>query len=255
MGFQNYLTMIVLDRRSLNRMWTRSALRAVCFGLVITGGSCYAFAAQGEKPADAATQPLPQGNGLAAAREAIRSHRRIARCRRTEARPRQGSYWVGSALEEEGQLDAAAEQFRAAVALQPQEVQPHLKLAAVLRKQRYWSAALREYQTVLKLQPGNAEAHNGLGRVLVEKGDLPGGIAEIRRAVELAPQSPQYHTNLGVVLSTGDKAEAVRQFRKALAIDPSFCLAEYNLGAALQQQNGMLNGGSQIFEQCGKMPA
>ena len=68
----------------------------------------------------------------------------------------------------------------------------------------------------------------------------PAASLEIRRAVELAPQSPQYHTNLGVVLSTGDKAEAVRQFRKALAIDPSFCLAEYNLGAALQQQNGML---------------
>lgn len=59
-------------------------------------------------------------------------------------------------------------------------------------------------------------------------------IREYRRALELDPGNPEAHNNLGLALAHGGKLdEAMAHYRKALALNPDLATAHNNLGAAL----------------------
>jgi Flp pilus assembly protein TadD len=48
-------------------------------------------------------------------------------------------------------------------------------------------------------------------------------IDSLRAALTWNPDSPEAHNNLGIALaSSGRKADAVEEFRRALALDPEF---------------------------------
>ena len=62
-------------------------------------------------------------------------------------------------------------------------------------------------------------------------------MARFESAIRLRPNHAQSHNNLGVVLrSLGRDAEAIAEFRRAVALDPANAEARANLAAALRQQ-------------------
>jgi tetratricopeptide (TPR) repeat protein len=83
-----------------------------------------------------------------------------------------------------------------------------------------------------------ARVHMVRGRMALEAKRYAEAVAEFRRAVAATPDSVTAHVNLGAALTqTGDLNEAVEQFEAALLIDPNNTTAHYNLAVLLANAN------------------
>jgi Flp pilus assembly protein TadD len=71
---------------------------------------------------------------------------------------------------------------------------------------------------------------------LLKKGDITGAIAQRREAIALDPAFAEAHYDLGVALSEADasSAEAEAAFRRAIALDPDYARAYAALGRLLE---------------------
>jgi tetratricopeptide (TPR) repeat protein len=191
----------------------------------------------------------------------------------TYAVDRNPSAWLahnnlGKALYEEGHAAAAAEQFREALAVQPNSPEAHANLGncyqaeglagdarheyaaalaidpgfagarydlgvSLLRSGRFEEAAT-QFRTTLELDPAHAHARNNLGLALAGMGKFPEAMEEYRRAVALDPDLPEAHLNLGnAFFRLGRLQEAVLEYRQALRLYPGYSGAHSNLGQAL----------------------
>ncbi|MGB7589741.1 MAG: tetratricopeptide repeat protein [Terriglobia bacterium] len=97
-------------------------------------------------------------------------------------------------------------------------------------KKRNWQAAADEFRMVIKIDPRRAQAHDGLGLALARQGKPQEALAEYRRSLEIDP----YY--LGDILrQRGDLEGAVRAFEKALRLRPDLQEGYYSLGSTLKQ--------------------
>src|SRR5260370_5298703 len=75
----------------------------------------------------------------------------------------QAHYYVGQALRDTGELDAAIRELQVAVQLQPDFTEAQNALGVLLQRSGNLDDAIASFQRVVQLQPENAEAHNNLG--------------------------------------------------------------------------------------------
>jgi tetratricopeptide (TPR) repeat protein len=108
---------------------------------------------------------------------------------------------LGQTLAENGQNDAAIEQFTRALTIKPDSVFAHEDLGNVYLTQGKLDEALAQYAAVLRTEPDNAHVLNNVGTAYAKQGKM-------------------------------DKA--IESFRAALAIEPGFELARENLERALR---------------------
>jgi tetratricopeptide (TPR) repeat protein len=102
---------------------------------------------------------------------------------------------------------------------------------------KLWRQLWANVDRVLKRSPPSARAHFDLGFALQSKGRLEEAVEQYRKAVALEPSLAEAHNNLGLALRTLKRpVEAKVALRKALGIRPDFALAHYNLGGALLDQ-------------------
>jgi tetratricopeptide (TPR) repeat protein len=177
---------------------------------------------------------------------------------------------LGSYLVQQGQTDAAIEQFQTGLAISPRDSGLLANLAGVLadKKQQYTNAlalyeasvrsdpnradrrgkyaglltqtgktdeAMAQYREMLRLNPSDADTHNKLGIALASQGKLNEAIAQLQQAVQLAPDLSYAHCNLGNVLSVQHKyADAVHEYAEALRLDPAYAFAQNNLAGAFE---------------------
>jgi Flp pilus assembly protein TadD len=123
---------------------------------------------------------------------------------------------LGIALAKSGQTAQAADQFQAAVALDPHAEQPRHNLEATAEEHfdrgvsamhsKNTAEAIHEFQLALKLKPDYAEAHNDLG--------------------------------IAYTATSNHSSEAIPEFEAAVHLNPDYVDAQYNLGAALAQVPG-----------------
>jgi tetratricopeptide (TPR) repeat protein len=145
-------------------------------------------------------------------------------------------YFLGSAYLETGQAELAVEALTAAVAIQDDLVEAHLKLVDIHTRSQRFDAAIEHLRRALAHAGSDAGLHAKLGHTLAVTGDLEGAIASFQRAAALRPGDAEIHHNLGTALMRhGDSRAAVRQFRLALEIKPDYPNTLYNLGTALEQ--------------------
>jgi Flp pilus assembly protein TadD len=159
-------------------------------------------------------------------------------------------------LADRGELAAAAERFRQAIAADPSYPPPHYALARVLRltgkfdeaDSELWTAialgvgdppealtqVAHEYRLMgrpdragavlaeaSKRYPGDVRIWLDLGTLAGEQGDLALARQCLERAVALAPADPIAYRNLAMAcLGLGDRAAARRAFAEALRLDP-----------------------------------
>jgi Flp pilus assembly protein TadD len=146
-------------------------------------------------------------------------------------------YNLGVALHAQGELDAAAESYRKAIALNPNDAKVHGNLGAVLQGQGKFDDAIKSYHRALVLDPRNAGAHSNLGVALETQGDVDAAIDHYRRSLALNSNEASTYNNLGNALRTREQLdEAVESLRKAIALKPDYAEAHNNLGNALQDQ-------------------
>jgi tetratricopeptide (TPR) repeat protein/peroxiredoxin len=141
-------------------------------------------------------------------------------------------------LEREGELQAAAAQYRRALQLESQSVQV-LNLAGKfwLRRGRLPDAG-RLFSKAIELDPHSAEAHYNLGTVNLMERDPFAATAAYREAVRLDPNLADAHLALGrLLLEQANWVESERHLRRALDVNPQLAPALVYLSAILARQS------------------
>ncbi len=101
----------------------------------------------------------------------------------------------------------------------------------------------------LKKYPNDFAANYNMGDVLLTKGDAAGAIPYLEKAARANPDSVLGPVELGVAYYTASKLpEAEQQFHRALAIDPKFTDARFNL-ASVEAENSELAASVGDFKQ------
>src|SRR5512135_1990900 len=128
---------------------------------------------------------------------------------------------LGIALAGQGRPDAAIDEFRAALELQPDDAAAHYNLGTALAGQGQVDAAIVEYRAAIRLRPDDAAAHTGLGTALAGRGQVDAAIVEYRAALLLLLHRAPGHTLLGYAPPVrGQVDAAIVEYRAAIRLRP-----------------------------------
>ena len=144
---------------------------------------------------------------------------------------------LGNLLLHHGAPDEAIRLYQRAVDDHPGDPASHINFGNGLVAKNRLDDAIVQYQAALDLNPRLVAARSGLGNALVRKGRLDDGVAQFRAALALDPGRAALHDNLALALArSGRTDEANSQFQQALKIDPGDAAVRYNFGIALFSQ-------------------
>lgn len=193
---------------------------------------------------------------------------------------------LGNIFLELNRLDEASENFRAALAIEGIDPAAHYGLGQVAMARRNYAEAVKHFEKTLAVVPGATRVHyslamafRGLGdtekarahlaqqgsvgvrvtdplvdglqelvqgeRLFLSRGKLAfeaqryaDAVVEFRKAVAARPDSVTARVNLGAALSqVGDLKGAAEQFTEAIRLDPGRVNARYNLAVLLAREN------------------
>lgn len=137
-------------------------------------------------------------------------------------------------LTELGQWDGALASYDRAIALQPDYAVAHANRAGVLRTLRRWDEALASCNDAIGINPALAEAWLTRGIVLRELGQLPAALASYDAAIALRDDYAEAFCNRGIVLIELQQVDAgLASYERAIAIRPDLAEAHYNRSTAL----------------------
>lgn len=150
---------------------------------------------------------------------------------------------LGIVLHQKGDLPAAIEAVRRAVAAAGGLALYHMNLGEMCRQAGRLDEAISEAGCAVALEPRNVPALNNLGIVHYDRGEYEAAVECYRRAIELAPASPQSYSNLGnALLALGRPAEALPLYRRALSLKPDYVDAHNNFAMTLLLSGDFENG-------------
>jgi Tfp pilus assembly protein PilF len=131
------------------------------------------------------------------------------------------------------------------------EIPSHLRRAQQLLAEKKPELAIQEYRAVLAIRPDNLEAHANLGIVLFFQGQCSEAIGHLEQALKVQPELPKIHALLGVCQKReGQLDKAQRNLEGALPSvkEPQIsALIEKNL-ADLYYAEGNLQPASYMTE-------
>jgi tetratricopeptide (TPR) repeat protein len=137
-------------------------------------------------------------------------------------------------LAESGATQAAAEQYRRLLTIDPLHVQAHTNLAALLLLAGDFDGAVRHFRDASDVGPDSAYALYNLGRALDARGDHTQTIDCYDGALAIEPNLAAAHSNAGTGLQRlGQQAEALERFDRAFAINPDYPAARFNRSVSL----------------------
>lgn len=117
------------------------------------------------------------------------------------------------------------------------EIAAQFKHAVTLQQQGQLRAAADEYRALLKLKPDYAEAHANLGVVLSQLGSYDEAIASYEAALQINPKLAPIWLNVGILhYRAGQFAKAVQTLEKFLAVDTGNIQARQLIGLSLVEQ-------------------
>jgi tetratricopeptide (TPR) repeat protein len=124
-------------------------------------------------------------------------------------------------LEEDGQLSAAAEMYRAAMAAGGPKAEICFLVAELLYRQGDLSAARERYYMAIELDEDYVEARANLGCVLAETGQRELAAAAFEGALRFHPDYADVHYHLARTLDeSGQPDSAVEHWERFLALAP-----------------------------------
>jgi Flp pilus assembly protein TadD len=107
----------------------------------------------------------------------------------------------GLELVHAGNFDQAVPVFRRAATVDPQRVDARHNLAAALFDNREPEAAEQEARQAVVLNPGDANSYDLLGRALAVQGKMDDAVAQLQHALSLAPNDVEIRDDLQRVVS------------------------------------------------------
>ena len=145
----------------------------------------------------------------------------------------------GLHLANKGELEAAADAYREALAINPKHSAAHFNLGSVLTESGKFSSAIEAYGKAIELEPKFSGAYNGMGVALAGNGELEAGIVALSKAIELNPARAKFHIDLAWLLATcrdlqyRDPARAIALAEKATELNPAVAIGWNTLGVSL----------------------
>ena len=144
----------------------------------------------------------------------------------------------GFELVQEGRLEEAIIELRAARNLNPEDAWTRRSLGGVLSQTGQNEAAIAEYRESVRLQPDDEESHQHLVFWLIKAGRSSDAFAAVRKALVLCTSSPCLYSYFGYLLGMeADKTKdtlgweaAAAAFQRCIEIDPADFTALHSLG-------------------------
>jgi Flp pilus assembly protein TadD len=162
-------------------------------------------------------------------------------------------YYRGEILREKGQMGGAEQEYAQAVQLAPDRVDFAVRYATTLSEAGKLKESAAILKSVVEAKPDDAALHFQLGRLLQRLQQKEAAARELQKAARLKQQA-HVQGQLAMSLVEGIRqlranhvAQAIEQFRAALAIDPNHPEANFYLGIALSQ-TGDVSGSTQAFD-------
>jgi tetratricopeptide (TPR) repeat protein len=155
------------------------------------------------------------------------------------------SFNAGMDAMKAGNLEAAADAFTKAAAIDPKQFAVWAQLADTYsqlagkqtgdEKNATIQKAIDSYTKALELKPEDDAAHNNFGLLYAKAGKIDLAEEELKKAATLNPaEASKYYYNLGAVLTnTGQTDAALDAFKQAIVADPNNADAQYQLGVTL----------------------
>lgn len=122
---------------------------------------------------------------------------------------------------------------RKALALDPNLVEAHVKLAFVLEEEWHWAEAEEEYRRALAADPNDADAHAWFALWLACEGRTDEAVAEVERARALDPVGVSGSTVAWIFFLAHRYDDSIRESSSALALQPNNAGDLLGLGFAL----------------------
>lgn len=145
---------------------------------------------------------------------------------------------LGRALLAAGEVDAAIDAYRMALAGHPDDAALRLPLAQALMVARRWAQAEAHLEQVVRSRPDLARAQYALGLVRYSLNDVRGSIEAYRDALRADPGAADAHFQLGLLLRlNGREAEGFEHLLEAGR--RGVAQAQYLVGAAYRSGRGV----------------
>lgn len=137
---------------------------------------------------------------------------------------------LGGLFAREGRFDAAGEELRRVVRLQPGAARAHAELGSILAEQGRLDEAVASLRRAVEIDAGLGMAHYNLGTLLLRTGRAGEALSHLERAAATMPPDSDLQNNLGLArLESGDASRARMHFEQALRFDPTNANAHFNL--------------------------
>jgi Flp pilus assembly protein TadD len=154
----------------------------------------------------------------------------------TSSGPATAHIGKGYELVQDDRFAEAAEEFRAALAIDAGAVNARYQLAICLFAQGEYVASRREFERLRAKTKNEPNVAYYLARIDLLTGDAPAAIRRLAPLMANPPFSDAAFYLGSAYLATGDLDEAVRCLRKAAQSDPHDFRSHYRLARALQQK-------------------
>jgi protein O-GlcNAc transferase len=141
---------------------------------------------------------------------------------------------LATTLRDLGRNEEAIAEYRRAVACGPEMAEIWYNLASTLACQAQGTDVEACFLRALQLRPDFVNALANYGRFLIGQARWTDAAAQLTQAVQLSPGDAPTWNNLGIARQElGCLAAAEANYRRAVALDPIFADAHYNLGCLL----------------------
>src|SRR5213593_763971 len=140
----------------------------------------------------------------------------------------------GSALQKEGRLEEAVEQYKIGLQFNPKDAKAHTSLAVALTGQAKFDAAVPHMETALRLEPNNPDFHLVYATLLQRIGHNDEAALHFETAIRLRPDSVEAHYSYAAFLANlGNNDEYISELRRVLQLRADYPYAELRLADAL----------------------
>ena len=156
------------------------------------------------------------------------------------------------------QLSDSQQQYKQSLAIHPNFVKAHERLAKVLAEQGRAEQSLKHYREVSRLDPHFPHLHDRLNEAGVSfsaKRRFQDAVSFFEEAVRIKPDFAKAYNNWGIALGgLGRFEEAIPHYQNALDIQPDYAKAHFNWGIALASQGRLEDAAAQFRKAVVLMP-
>ncbi|OGI09964.1 MAG: hypothetical protein A2Y40_02035 [Candidatus Margulisbacteria bacterium GWF2_35_9] len=165
----------------------------------------------------------------------------------------QMQYDMACLLDTQGQVNEAVELFRQIIAINPNHMMCHYKLANICIVRGETEAAISHYNKILDIKPDFYEANYMLGIIFKDLGKEKEAIIEFQKAIDGKPELVEsYFGMVECLIRDGQKENAIKILKRIIQIKPHFSEAYFNLGV-LFEESGQLQPAISNFKKAIKL--